>query len=262
MDMKHKISLIMPCHNEGKEIYRNLHETLKTMEELKRFNLDYEIILVDDGSTDNTLKEAKLVKSKKIKVVSYKPNKGKGYALKYGFQYAKGDLVTFVDSDLEIHPKQLLRFVSYIYEQNADIVIGSKSHPDSKVSYPLKRKILSGLYHLFVNLLFRLKVGDTQSGMKLMTYEFAKKVLPKVVVKKYAFDLELLVVARKLGFKIKEAPIEVRFNFNKKGIGFKSVWPIFQDTLGIAYRRYILRYYDRKGELPKIKKAMFGLFSW
>jgi len=260
--MHHKISLIMPCHNEGREIYRNLHETIKTMDELKRFNLDYEIILVDDGSTDNTLKEAKLVKSKKIKVVSYKPNKGKGYALKYGFQFAKGNLVTFVDSDLEIHPKQLLRFVSYIYEQNADIVIGSKRHPDSIVNYPLKRRILSFWYHAFVNALFGLGVHDTQSGLKLLRHSAAKKILPKVVVKKYAFDLELLVVARKLGFKIKEAPIEVRFNFNKKGIGFKSVWPIFQDTLGIAYRRYFLRYYDRKGSLPKVKKSFFGFFSW
>lgn len=252
----------MPCHNEGREIYRNLHETIKTMNELKKFNLDYEIILVDDGSTDNTLNEVKLVKSNKIKIVSYKPNKGKGYALKYGFQFAKGDLITFVDSDLEIHPRQLLRFVSYMYEYNADIVIGSKRHPDSKVNYPLKRKLLSYLYHLFVNLLFGLNVHDTQSGMKLIRYECAKEILPKVVVKRYAFDLELLVVAKKFGFKIKEAPIEVRFNFNKKGIGFKSVWPIFQDTLGIAYRRYILRYYDRKGELPKVQKKFFGFFSW
>ena len=251
----------MPCHNEGREIYRSLHETIKTMNELKDFNIDYEVILVDDGSTDNTLKEAKLVKSPKIKIVSYKPNKGKGYALKYGFQYAKGDLVTFVDSDLEIHPKQLFRFVSYIYEYNADVVIGSKSHQDSKVNYPLKRRILSKMYHIFVNVLFGLQVGDTQSGMKLMRRNCAAKVLPKVVIKRYAFDLELLVVAKKLGFKIKEAPIEVRFNFNKKGIGFKSVWPIFQDTLGIAYRRYILRHYDKEGSLPKVKKT-FLFFSW
>ena len=256
-----EISLIMPCHNEGSEIYRNLHETLKTMNEMKNFNIDFEIILVDDGSTDNTLKEAKLVKSNKIRIVFYKPNRGKGYALKYGFNFVKGDLVTFVDSDLEIHPRQLLRFVSYMYEYNADIVIGSKSHPDSKVNYPLKRKVLSLLYHLFVNILFGLNVGDTQSGMKLIKRECASKILPKVVVKRYAFDLELLVVAKKLGFKIKEAPIEVRFNFNKKGLGFKSIWPIFQDTLGIAYRRYILRYYDQKGSLPKVK-GVFGLFSW
>jgi len=257
----HKISVIMPCHNEGTDIYRNLHETIKTMDELKNYNIDYEIILVDDGSDDNTLKEAKLVKSKKLRVISYKPNKGKGYALKYGFQYAKGDLITFVDSDLEIHPRQLLRFASYIYEQNSDIVIGSKSHPDSKVNYPLKRKILSKLYHLFVNILFGLHVGDTQSGMKLMRYSCAKKILPKVVVKKFAFDLELLVVAKKLGFKIKEAPIEIRFNFYKNGIGFKSVWPIFQDTLGIYYRRYIIRCYDKKGQLPKVK-GVFGLLAW
>lgn len=244
----------MPCHNEGREIYRNLHETVKTMNELKKFNIDYEVILVDDGSTDNTLKEARLVNSNKIKIISYISNHGKGYALKYGFQFATGDLVTFIDSDLEIHPRQLLRFVSYMYEHNVDIVIGSKSHPDSIVNYPFKRRVLSKLYHLFVNLVFGLRVGDTQSGMKLICHRCAEYVLPKVVIKRYAFDLELLVVAQMLGFRIKEAPIEVRYNFNKSSIGFSSVWPILQDTLSIAYRKYIMRYYDNGRNISKIKK--------
>ena len=145
--LKHKISIIMPCHNEGSEIYRNIHETIKTMNELRPYNIDYEIILVDDGSTDKTVKEIKLIKSNKVKLVSYYPNRGKGHAIKTGFLHSTGDLVTFVDSDLEIHPRQLLRFVSYLYEYDADIVIGNKRHPDSKVTYPLKRRVLSTLYH-------------------------------------------------------------------------------------------------------------------
>ncbi|HLC59844.1 MAG TPA: glycosyltransferase family 2 protein [Candidatus Nanoarchaeia archaeon] len=243
---KHKISLVMPCYNEGSSIYKNIKETINTMGDFNNFNIDYEIILVDDGSTDNTYSEIKKIKSKKVKLVSYKPNKGKGHALVYGFKFVTGDLVAFIDSDLEIHPKQLLRFISYVYEYNADIVIGSKRHPDAKVNYPLKRKILSTGYHLFVNLLFGLQVHDTQSGLKLLRYSAAKKILPMLVVKHYAFDLELLVVAKKFNLMVKEAPIEVNFNFDRKRIGVTSSWPILNDTLGIAYRKYILRYYDPK----------------
>ncbi len=248
----HKISIVMPCHNEGSDIYRNLHETVKTMDELMQYNIDYEIILVDDGSTDNTLDQARLVKSSKINIVTYSPNRGKGYAIKLGFTYASGDLVTFVDSDLEIHPKQLFRFMSYIYEYNAGMVIGSKRHPDSKITYPFKRRFLSVFYHLFVNFLFGLNVHDTQSGFKLLRYECAQKILPKVVVKRFAFDLEMLVVAKKYGYRIKEAPIEVRFNFDRRGVGFHSVWSILVDTLGVAYRKYFLKFYDEpKAVLPQ-----------
>lgn len=112
---QHKLSVVMPCYNEGKSIYKNLQKTIRTMNDFGKFNIDYELILVDDGSTDNTSAEIKRVKSKKIKLVSYHPNKGKGYALVYGFCFAKGDLVAFIDADLEIHPKQLLRFISYVY---------------------------------------------------------------------------------------------------------------------------------------------------
>ncbi len=222
----------------------NLHETLKTMDELRAYNIDYEIIVVNDGSSDRTIDQARMVKSKKLIILSYGKNRGKGYALKYGFKHATGNLVTFVDSDLEIHPKQLLRFVSYVYEFDGDIIIGSKRHPDSKVNYPLNRRVLSTFYHLFVNLLFGLNVHDTQSGFKLLRYECARKILPKVIVKRYAFDLELLVVARMFGFKVKEAPIEVRFDFSRKRVGFGSTWNILVDTFAIAYRNFILRYYD------------------
>lgn len=131
-------------------------------------------------------------------------------------------------------------------EYDADIVIGNKRHPDSKVNYPLKRKLLSTGYHIFVNLLFNLRVHDTQSGFKLLKYSAAKKILPKLVVKHYAFDLELLVVAKKLGLHIKEAPIAINFNFERNRIGIRSVWPILKDTLEIAYRNYILRRYNFK----------------
>ena len=237
-----KISIIVPVYNQGEYIYRNLHEALKTF---KQYFNDFEIVLVDDGSSDDTVEEARLVKDKRVKIVGYKPNKGKGHALKHGFRFVKGDYVTFMDADLDINPKSLIGFFPYI--EKADLVIGSKKHILSKVNYPFKRRVLSYFYHLFVNALFNLNVKDTQSGLKLIKYECLEKILPKVLVKRYAFDLELLVNAKKNGFKIAEAPINLKYNFgNGSGVNKEAIKGIFIDTLAIAYRLYIMRYYDRK----------------
>jgi glycosyltransferase involved in cell wall biosynthesis len=238
---KHKLSVIVPVYNQDEYIYRNLHEMLKT---LGRYGNDFEVILVNDGSTDNTLKEAALVKDTRLRLVSYDENKGKGFALKYGFKFAKGDVITFMDGDLDIHPKNLMNLFPYL--DYADMVIGSKRHPESVVNYPLKRRVLSYFYHIFVNLLFNLKVKDTQSGFKLIKYSCLKEILPKVLVKRYAFDLELLVNAKRSGYAVAEAPIKINFNWgHKTGVNNGAIKGIFLDTLAIAYRLYVLRYYDK-----------------
>ena len=182
--MKYKLSVVVPVYNQEEFIYRNLHEALKTF---KHYGKNFEIILVNDGSTDDTLKEARLIKDKHLKIVGYPENMGKGNALKYGFSHVSGNAVTFMDADLDIHPKSLMGFFKYL--DTADMVIGSKRHKLSKVNYPLKRKILSSLYHMFVNMIFNLNVKDTQSGLKLIKYDCLKEILPKVLVKKFAFDL-------------------------------------------------------------------------
>jgi hypothetical protein len=155
-----------------------------------------------------------------------------------------------MDADLEIHPRQLLKFMEEMERTGADIVIGSKRHPKSKVDYPMKRRLLSWGYNILIRGLFNLKLTDTQPGFKLFRREVLDKELPKLVVKKWAFDLELLVNADQDGFKIVEAPIELNFNREDGGrIGFGTVRNIFQDTLGIFYRLRIIKYYERQGQL-------------
>ncbi|MBS1267269.1 MAG: Glycosyltransferase AglD [Candidatus Woesearchaeota archaeon] len=237
----YKLSVIIPVYNEGEFIYRNLHECIK---ELNKYGSNFELIVVDDGSTDHTRKEAEMVESDKVKIVGYEINQGKGFALKYGYQFITGEVVTFMDGDLDLPPRNLQRFFPYL--ENADIVIGSKRHPNSKVNYPLMRKFLSLGYSVLVRILFGLGVSDTQSGMKLMKREFVDKVLPKVLVKRFAFDLELLVVGKKYGFKFAEAPIDLNMHYHNSKIGLKSIWPIFLDTMAVAYRLYWLRWYDGK----------------
>tara|TARA_Y100000310_G_scaffold294083_1_gene324238 strand:+ start:189 stop:947 length:759 start_codon:yes stop_codon:yes gene_type:complete len=249
MESHHKLSLVVPCYNCGDYIYRNLHEVIRT---LKKFDINHEIIVVDDGSTDNTFKEAKEAENGNLKVVGYTNNKGKGFALKYGFKHATGDFITFADADLDIHPRQLMTLMKYMDGSNADIVIGSKRHPLSKIDYPFRRRLYSFLYHTFVNVLFNTKVKDTQSGLKLMKYDCAKAVLPKIIVKRYAFDLELIVVANKLRFKVVEAPIVIKQLFNDSHVGVEAVKNMFIDTLGIAYRLYIMRWYDKGHRISRV----------
>ncbi|MFQ6063312.1 MAG: glycosyltransferase [Methanosarcinales archaeon] len=239
-----KLSVIMPAYNVGQKIQYTLHECINTFNNI---DIDYEIIVIDDGSKDNTydyaLISSYITNNRKIRVVSYKENGGKGFAIKYGSRLVTGDIVSFIDADLDIHPIQLKLFLEYMEEYNADVVIGSKRHPLSKVNYPLNRKILSSGYSLLNRLLFNLSVKDTQVGLKLFKGDIFKKVIPKVLVKRYAFDLELLVLISNLNYKIIEAPIEINYNFDSS-VDLKAIWHILIDTLAVSYRLHILKYYD------------------
>jgi hypothetical protein len=124
-----------------------------------------------------------------------------------------------------------------------DVVLGSKRHPMSHVSYPLNRKIMSWTYHKLTRLLFRVNVRDTQTGLKMIRREVLAAVLPLMLEKRFAFDLELLVVARLLGYtRIFEAPVRIDYRFDSH-IGIRQVLQIVIDTLAIFYRRYILGTY-------------------
>ncbi len=237
--MKIKLSVIMPMYNP-KEIVRNLKEATIALEKITS---SYEIILVNDGSTNNCFEEAKKFKNKKVKVVGYEKNQGKGYAIKYGFKFVKGDYVAFVDSGRDLNPKQLKDFMAVMEKTKTDIVIGSKKHPLSKVHYPLMRRIMSAIYRNFNYLVFNLNVKDTQVGLKLFKRKVLNEVMPRIAIKRFAFDLELLVIANKRGFKITEAPIVLNYKFQST-INITAVFWMLWDTAAIVYRDKILKYYD------------------
>lgn len=242
---KNYLSLIVPAYRQEKTIKKDLENIDHILKSGLGSNYDYEIICVVDGITDNTENEAKKVKSPKIKVVSYLENKGKGFAVRFGMEKAKGDLVSFLDSGMDISPKGIMMLIAHMDWYNADIIVGSKRHPVSKVNYPLIRKILSVGYHLGSKLLFGLPLTDTQSGIKIFKKEVVKKILPRLIVKRYAMDIEMLAVAKYLGFnRIYEAPIEVRFNQSTSRINWKTVFRMAWDTAAVFYRLKILHYYD------------------
>lgn len=239
--MNQKVSVVIPAYNENNIICEMLKECSKSLEEI-----DHEIIIVDDGSLDGTYdKVIEFSKNHKtIKVVNYGDNHGKGFAIRYGAKYANGDLVAFIDADLNIHPRQILRLIEEMEKSGADIVVGSKRHKDSKVKYPLNRKIYSDLYYYFVRILFGIPIKDTQVGLKLYKREVVEKIFPIVLVKRYAFDIEILANAHKMGYKMVEAPIDINMDFDSK-VNKKAIWNMFWDTCAVFYRMNIIHYYDK-----------------
>lgn len=240
------ISVIIPAYKQEKTIHKDLLRILSVMEKLR---YKYEIILVVDGILDNTWKAAQKIKSKKLSVVGYEHNKGKGYAVRYGMSQAKGGIIAFIDSGMDLHPNGLSMLLEHFEWYNADIIVGSKLHPASKVKYPMSRRVLSWGYRTLVRILFGLQIRDTQVGMKFYKKKVLDDVLPRLLVKTYAFDIEILAVARHLGYKrIYEAPIDLNFkgmsSVTSKGF-WRTILLMLWDTCAVFYRLRILRYYNK-----------------
>ncbi|MCM8781703.1 MAG: glycosyltransferase family 2 protein [Candidatus Omnitrophica bacterium] len=244
--LKEKISIIIPVFNEEKIIEKSLKEVVSTFED---FGYPFEIILFDDGSNDRTYEIAKefFLKGLQNKLIIKRNlyNFGKGRALKKAFRYCSGDYIVWLDADMDLHPSQLQLFFDIMRINNADCVIGSKFHANSVINFPLLRRIISLSYYLLTKILFNLPCHDTQTGIKLFKSKVLKRALPRVLVKKFAFDLEVLVNIHRLGFKIAEAPVILNSQRKYSRIGLQSICKTLWDTLAVFYRTYILRYYDR-----------------
>jgi glycosyltransferase involved in cell wall biosynthesis len=238
-----RLSVIVPAYREAHRIAQNLRRLLS---ELDGLGITYEVIVVSDGNTDDTVLEAESVVSSRIKVVQYNVNMGKGYALRCGVSRSSGDLITFIDADMELDPRYIKPFLAVIDGFDCDAVIGSKRHPMSNVQYPFFRRFQSSIYQLLIRVLFHLKLRDTQTGLKLFKRKVLEDVVPLLAIKGFAFDLELLVVARSLGYgKIMEAPVNLDYQFEST-VNPKAVFNVLWDTAAIFYRLRILRYYDRQ----------------
>jgi glycosyltransferase involved in cell wall biosynthesis len=238
-----ELSVVVPAYKAGRRIHENLTHLVR---ELDTIGAGYEVIVVSDGNTDQTVREARRHPSPAVKVFHYPMNVGKGFALSFGVAQSSGPLVTFIDADMELDPANIKTFIEQMQRSDCDAVIGSKRHPESQVSYPAFRRFQSAAYQLLVRVLFGLDTRDTQTGLKLFRREVLEQALPMLAIKRFAFDLELLVVARFLGFrKICEAPIKLDHRFEST-VNLGSAFNVLWDTAAIFYRLRILRYYERR----------------
>ncbi len=250
-----KLSIIIPAYNEEKRISRTLESYLDFFN--KRLQ-DFEIIVVVNNSKDNTLKIVKdfSKKNNKIKYLDFKEPIGKGGAIKEGFKIAKGDLVGFVDADMATPPEAFYDLVKNIDEY--DGVIASRWLEKSKVKakQPLLKRIGSRGFNLLIRILFSLDFKDTQCGAKLFKNYVVKNILKDLGITKWAFDINLLYIIKRKGYKVKEIPTiwnavkASHFNL------FKAVPEMFLGLirLRLVYSkfRFIIKYYDKLPEWLKI----------
>ena len=201
------LSVIIPAYNEERRLPKTLAEIDKY---LKQQSYDYEIIVVSDGSTDKTSEVVRGMSSeiRNLRLIDNKKNHGKGYVVRQGILEAKGEIRLFTDADNSTSVGQVEKMLPY-FKQNYDIVIGSRDIKGAKITtpQPLFRRILGEIFNLKVQFWAGLwGIWDTQCGFKALSAKAANDIMPRCVIDRWAFDPEILAVAKKLKYKIKEVP--------------------------------------------------------
>jgi len=243
---KHEISIVIPAYNEESVIGGTLDEV---SEYLEGRGLDYEIILVSDGSADNTEKIArsKSALNKRIKVLSNGRNMGKGFSVKKGCLSASGEVIAFTDSDLSYPISEVEKPLKMIRSRAADVAIGSRTVTGARIvvhTSPL-RKVMSMVFNLFVRLIAIKGIGDTQCGFKAFSRDAVKDIFSLQTMRGFSFDVELIYIAKKLGFKVGEFPIVWA-----KSAKSSSVNPV-SDSLAMFLDIIKIRLLDMRGAYKK-----------
>lgn len=241
------LSIIVPAYKQEKTIISDINILYDVLSKLQ---YKFELIVVVDGYLDDTFNNAKKINKDNVKIFGYEKNQGKGYAVRYGMLKARGDVIGFIDAGMDVQPAGISILLDTMVWRDADIIVGSKLHPESKrVNYPFSRKILSWGYMILTHILFGFNIKDTQVGLKLFRRKVVEKIFPRLLVKTFAFDVEILALAKAFGFKkIYEGPVELKFNGGSSitsGNFWKIIFLMLWDTAAVFYRLKIIHYYDR-----------------
>jgi dolichyl-phosphate beta-glucosyltransferase len=201
-----ELSVILPAYNEEGEIQENTH---RLKDHLDRLHIDYEILIVDDGSKDNTVREASCCESKNIRVLTYPDNRGKGYAIQYGMLNATGAYRLFMDVDLSTSLGSIEQFLQLIRSGQFDIIIGNrKTNPSlQKIRQPFYRRFFGEGFTRLSSLMIGERFTDFTCGFKMYTKKTAEIIFRKQRIFDWAFDAELIYIALLHNLRIYEAPV-------------------------------------------------------
>ncbi len=239
------LTVVVPYFNPGDRVRETVEELVRT---LSGTGASFEVIAVSDGSTDGSEQALVDLPTELVRTVRLQHNRGKGEALRVGFAMGRGRFLGFIDADGDLPPDQVATLAAIAHDTDTpapDVVLGSKRHPRSQVVYPPLRRVYSWVWQQLVLALFGLKVRDTQTGLKLVRREVLADVLPRMLEKRFAFDLELLVVASRLGYRrFVEVPVRIRQRFGST-VSPRAVAGMLADLIAIFYRLRISRFYDR-----------------
>lgn len=220
-----KLSIIIPAHNEEQTIVQVIENTSKI-----DYGFDFEIIAINDGSTDSTLQKILEAKDRvgKVKFFSYAQNKGKGYAIRFGLEQATGDLFVIQDADLEYDPKQIPRLLKPLVDNQCDVVYGSRFLKNNRRWVIPVHYIGNRILTFIANLLYGCKLTDIETGYKAFTKEVKNNL--DLTLDDFGFEVEFTANVCQRRFRIKELPISYKPRFWNEGKkiywkdGVKAIW--------------------------------------
>jgi glycosyltransferase involved in cell wall biosynthesis len=264
------LSVVLPAYNEGHHLHANLCRIARGLGAAGRTG--FELIVVDDGSSDNTAGEAERAGEDglPVQVLRQPINRGKGAALLAGAGLARGEIVAFLDADLEIGPEALVQLVATMEASGADAIVGARGgaraadgrtvdgspggwnlggKPDGPMpggqAFPLPRRLMSLAYRLLVRALFDLPM-ETQTGIKLFRRPVLDACLPRLRAERFAFDVEILTACQRLGYRIVACPVSV--DYGREGrlgrVTPRQVAGMLGETLAIYYRASFWRWLE------------------
>ncbi len=238
------VLVVLPAYNEAGLI----EGTFRRVEVFARRHHHYTFLFVDDGSTDSTKDLlTRLVAeagTEQVKLLSYSPNRGKGGAVRSGFEGAGQDIVLFTDSDLAYALEHLPRLVSAL--ERAEVAIGSRSLiPRQESVVPLGRKIMGGAFNRLTRVMLGMSHPDTQAGLKGFRRDAAREIFKRLRLTGFAFDVELVFIAEHLGYRVAEIPARVSKRHNAKATKvslFRDPMRMFMALLSIRVNHWLGRY--------------------
>ena len=235
-----QLSVVVPAYNEE----RTITSTIRSLEQfLAGKGFGFEVIVVDDGSHDGTAQVVQALQGPKTPLILLRNerNRGKGFSVRRGMLAARGEYRVFTDADLAYSVESVESVHSAL--QHCDICIGSRALPGSEVRArsPLARRLASRMYSSFVRLFLLPGMNDTQCGLKGIRGEAANRIFSRLTIDRFAFDVEFLYVARKLGYAIQTMPMR------PTSASRTSRVRLVQDSLDMLVALFTIRHNDLRG---------------
>ncbi|MFY9746476.1 MAG: dolichyl-phosphate beta-glucosyltransferase [Acidobacteriaceae bacterium] len=205
--MTPQYSIVIPAYNESARIGRAVTEVLRTLDEK---HWDAEVLVVNDGSTDNTaaIIQSFVAKDPRVRLLQNGTNRGKGFSVRNGVLHSSGNIVMFTDADLSSPMPEAERLFAAIRD-GADVAIGSRWLQTSRqtIHQPLYRQFFGRCFNLVTRMIMRLPFADTQCGFKAFRRGAAQTIFQLQRIERWGFDPEILFIALKRGYNIKEVPV-------------------------------------------------------
>lgn len=239
-----RISIVVPAY-DCEDVINSCISNI--IQHAQQTSFEFEILVVIDGEDRKIEQEVRKINSNNVKIFHLAKNQGKGFAVKLGMINSTGDYIGYIDGGSDIDEKYLFEAFELIHKEQIDIVCGSKLHKDSEVlNYSSIRKFYTRSYNLLVKLLLGVDYQDTQVGLKVYSKRFVDEVMPRILVKRFAFEVETLAVGALFGFdKHKDVPVKIIFKDQSSATRLQSIVRMIWDTVAVFYRIKILKYYQK-----------------